>query len=156
MGEALCPPKKGLSRQKRGRRELSKATSPDKRGSHNKLTLETSNREISWAPTGRREKENKSAVKTETGSSPHRLGISVHLCTLPAHVRLQHPLSPNPGQLSRSKVWHKAFPTAKGGQECIRTCPDPARVELGMCSSAQERYLLLPRSFSASAVQQQC
>lgn len=89
-------------------------------------------------------------LKQEIGSSPHWMGISAHLHMLPAHVRLQHPLSPNPGQLSRSKLWHKAFSRAEGGQECNQTGTDPARVKLGTCSSAQERYLLLPTSFSAA------
>lgn len=106
------PQKKTLSTQNRGRRELSKSTAPDRRGPHNKLTLKTSNREISWAHTGRRKKKNNSAIKIEIGSSPHQKGHSVHLHLPPAYIRLQYPLSPIPEQLS-SRVWHKAFSIQK-------------------------------------------
>lgn len=139
--EAL-PTKKGLSRQKRGSRELSKATPPDKRGSHNKLTLETSNREISWAPGAGERKENKSAVRTDR-QLPGWGSAYTPMCYLPF---CPQSLCSSPG----AKSGTKPFLQQRGDQECIHTGPEPVREKLGTCSSAQERQLLLPTSFSAT------
>lgn len=95
-----------------------KATSPDKRGSHTKLTLETSNREISWAPRGRREKENKSAIRTGVGSSPHQKGLPAHLHVPTSVCSILCPpsLSSCPGARSGTKP----FPQQRGTRSVSR------------------------------------
>lgn len=103
--EALCLQRR-VSRQKRGSGELSKTTPPDKRRSHNKLTLETSNREISWAPWAGERKENKSAVRIDRQlpgqSSAYTSMCHLSFCPLP--------LRSSPG----SKSGTKPFPQQRG------------------------------------------
>lgn len=105
--------KRRLSTQNWGRRELSKATAPDRRGPHNKLTLETSHREISWAHTGRRKKKNKNAIKIETGVLHTRRGIQC-TSTHPQPTSGCSTLCPPSLSSSPAQSGTKPFPQKRG------------------------------------------
>lgn len=147
--EALCPQRRvSLDRKGEGGSFL-KLLHQTREGHTTNLLWKLATERSPGHPQAGERKRTRVLLRQRQAALPTGWGL-VHTSTCRLPCQSASPSVPHPHAALQEQGLAQRLSTAEEGQECIQTGPDCSRVKLGMCFSAQERYLLLPTSFSAT------